>query len=217
MSRQYILAGMEMAQDQASSRAARQPGRPREFNADQALDAAMHVFWEKGFEAASLTDLTKAMGITRPSMYAAFGNKESLFRHALDRYFQGPASYLQEALKAPTARAVAERLLRGVVDLVSDSRTPQTCLWVHSALSCADASDPLQQEFNKQRVDGHAALRDRFKRAVAEGDLPASTDTGALARFVQSVNFGLSVQAATGANRKELLAVVASALKAWPN
>ena len=213
---QYILAGMEMAQEKEPNRAARQRGRPREFNADQALDAAMYVFWEKGFEAASLDDLTKAMGITRPSMYAAFGNKESLFRQALDRYFQGPASYLQEALKEPTARAVAERLLRGVVDLVCDPRTPQTCLWVLGALSCKDTSDPLQQEFNKQRMDGHAALRDRFRRAVAEGDLPASTDTGTLSRFVQTVNFGLSVQPATGVNRKQLLAAVALALEAWP-
>lgn len=191
-------------------------GRPRAFNTDDALDQAVQLFWRKGFLGTSLSDLTEAMGISRPSLYAAFGNKESLFRQALDRYFQGPAAYLQEALKEPTARAVAERLLHGVVDLVCDSRTPQTCLWVHGALSCGDTSDPLQQEFNKQRVDGHAALRDRFKRAVTEGDLPASTDTDSLARLVQTVNFGLSVQAATGANRKELLAVVASSLKAWP-
>ncbi len=191
-------------------------GRPRAFNTDDALDQAVQLFWRKGFLGTSLSDLTEAMGISRPSLYAAFGNKESLFRQALDRYFQGPASYLQEALKEPTARAVAERLLRGVVDLVCDSRTPQTCLWVHGALSCGDTSDPLQQEFNKQRADGHAALRDRFKRAVTEGDLPASTDTDSLARLVQTVNFGLSVQAATGANRKDLLAVVASSLRAWP-
>jgi AcrR family transcriptional regulator len=191
-------------------------GRPRAFNTDDALDQAVHLFWRNGFLGTSLSDLTEAMGISRPSLYAAFGNKEALFRQAMDRYFQGPAAYLQESLKEPTAREVAERLLRGVVDLVCDSRTPQTCLWVHSVLSCGDLSDPFQKEFNKQRVDGHAALRDRFKRAVAEGDLPASTDTDALAQFVQTVNFGLSVQAVTGANRKELLAVVASALKAWP-
>ena len=118
---------------------------------DWALDKAARVFRERGYHATSITDLTEAMGISRPSLYAAFGNKESLFRQALDRYFQGPASYLQEALKEPTARAVAERLLRGVVDLVCDSRTPQTCLWVLGALSSGDTSDPLQQEFNKQR------------------------------------------------------------------
>jgi len=110
----------------------------------------------------------------------------------------------------------AEKLLRTAQPSLSRQIRDLDCLWVHGALSCGDRSDPLQQEFNKQRVDGHAALRDRFKRGLAQGDLAAGTDTEALARFVQTVNFGLSVQAATGADRKELLAVVASALKAWP-
>ena len=211
MSRGYVQIGMKREKVLSTL------GRPRAFNTDDALDQAVQLFWRKGFLGTSLSDLTEAMGISRPSLYAAFGNKEALFRKALDRYFQGPAAYLQEALKEPTARAVADRLLCGVVDLVCDSRTPQTCLWVHGALSCGDLSDPLQQEFDKQRADGHAALRDRLSRAVAERDLPENTDSDALARFVQTVNFGLSVQAATGANRQELLAVVASALKAWPN
>src|ERR1700733_8946148 len=129
-------------------------GRPRAFDTDQALDQAMHLFWRKGFLGTSLSDLTEAMGINRPSLYAAFGHKEALFRRAVERYFQGPAAYLQDALKEPTARAAVERLLQGVVELVTDPRLPQT------------------------------------------------------------VNFGLSVQAATGANRKELLRVVATALRA---
>jgi AcrR family transcriptional regulator len=193
------------------------PGRPRAFDSDEALDQAMHLFWRKGFMGTSLSDLTEAMGISRPSLYAAFGNKESLFRQAVERYFQGPAAYLQDALKEPTARTVVERLLQGVVDLVTDPDFPGTCLWVHGALSCGGTSDPLQEEFVKQRAQGHADLRVRLKRAIAEGDLPAGSDADALARFVQTVNFGLSVQAATGANRKELLRVVAAALQAWPN
>ena len=191
-------------------------GRPRAFDMEEALDQAMHLFWKKGFLGTSLSDLTEAMGINRPSLYAAFGNKESLFRRAVERYFQGPAAYLQEALKEPTARKVVERLLQGVVDLVTDPDLPGTCLWVHGALSCGGTSDPLQEEFVKQRAQGQADLRARLKRAIAEGDLPAGSDADALARFVQTVNFGLSVQAATGASRKELLRVVAAALKAWP-
>jgi len=191
-------------------------GRPRAFDMDQALDQAMRLFWRKGFLGTSLSDLTEAMGINRPSLYAAFGNKEALFRRAVERYFQGPAAYLQDALKEPAARAVVEHLLYGVVDLVTDSKLPRTCLWVHGALSCGGTSDPLQAEFARQRAQGQADLRARFKRAIAEGDLPHGSDADALARFIQTVNFGLSVQAATGASRKELLGVVATALRGWP-
>src|SRR5580658_10650511 len=191
-------------------------GRPRAFDTDQALDQAMHLFWRKGFFGTSLSDLTEAIGINRPSLYAAFGNKEALFRRTVERYFQGPAAYLQDALKEPTARGVVEHLLHGVVDLVTDPKLPGTCLWVHGALSCGGTSDPLQKEFVRQRAQGLADLRARFKRALAEGDLPRGSDDDALARFIQTVNFGLSVQAATGASRKELLRVVATALQAWP-
>ncbi len=192
-------------------------GRPRSFDTGEALNQAMQVFWRKGYLGASLSDLTEAMDINRPSLYAAFGNKESLFRKALARYSQGPATYLREALNESTARAAVERLLRGSVDLLTNPRTPTKCLWVHAALSCGDVPDLLRKEFFAQRIAAEAELRARFKRAVAEGDLPKGTDARALARFVQTVNFGLSVQAATGASRKELLSIVAIALQAWPN
>jgi AcrR family transcriptional regulator len=189
-------------------------GRPRAFDAEKALDSAMRVFWRKGYLGTSLSDLTDAMGINRPSLYAAFGNKQSLFRKALNRYFKGPSSYLNDALQEPTARAVAERLFQSVIALLSDPRTPTTCLWVHSALSCGD--DPIRKEFAVQRACAIAELRKRFKRAIAEGDLPADTDAGALAHFVLAVNFGLTVQASTGAVRKELLRIAEIALRAWP-
>src|ERR1700692_1987824 len=102
-------------------------GRPRSFDVEKALDRALQVFWRKGYEAASLSDLTKAVGVNRPSLYAAFGDKETLFRKALDRYLNGPAAYTQEALKEPTARAVVERLLRGAADLNTASRNPGGC------------------------------------------------------------------------------------------
>ena len=204
----YLLIGMKREKVTSAL------GRPRAFDAEKALDRAMQVFWRKGYLGTSLSDLTDAMGINRPSLYAAFGNKKSLFRKALDRYSKGRPSYLCEALQEPTARAVVERVFHGVVDLLTDPQTPTTCLWVHGALSCGD--DPMREEFAAQRAAGLAELRTRFKRAIADGDLPADSDADALAHYVQTVNFGLTVQASTGATRKELLRIVEIALKAWP-
>jgi AcrR family transcriptional regulator len=189
-------------------------GRPRAFDAEKALDCAVQIFWRKGYLGTSLSDLTDAMGINRPSLYAAFGNKKSLFRKSLNRYFKGPSAFYDAALQEPTARAVAERLFHSVIDLLTDPQTPTTCLWVHSALSCGD--DPLRKEFAAQRAATIAELRKRFRRAIAEGDLPADTDANAFAHFVLAVNFGLTVQATTGATRKELLLIAEIALRAWP-
>jgi len=191
-------------------------GRPRAFDIEAALDRALRVFWEKGYEGASLSDLTKAMGINRPSLYAAFGDKQALFRKALDRYADGPAGYVREALEEPTARAVAERLMRGAVDLLADPSTPSGCLWVQGALACGDAADPVRQELALRRAAGEAAIRQRFKRAISDGDLPAGANAADLARFVMTVTIGMSVLAAGGASRAELLRVVQTALRAWP-
>jgi AcrR family transcriptional regulator len=208
LSTDYLLTGMKREKVTPAL------GRPRSFNAEKALDRAMQVFWRKGYLGTSLSDLTDAMGIERPSLYAAFGNKKSLFRKALDRYFKGPSAYLLDALQEPTARAVVERLFQAVVDLLADPQTPTTCLWVHSALSCGD--DPLRKEFAAQRAATITKLRKRFQRAIAEGDLAADTDADSFAHFVLAVNFGLTVQATTGATRKELLRIAEIALRAWP-
>src|ERR1700694_5959943 len=131
-------------------------GRPRSFDIDRALDRALQVFWRKGYEGSSLSDLTKAMGINRPSVYAAFGDKGALFRKALDRYVNGPAAYMQEALKAPTARAVVERLLRGALDLNTAPRNPGGCLMVQGALASGDTGDSIRQELVACRAAGEA-------------------------------------------------------------
>jgi AcrR family transcriptional regulator len=191
-------------------------GRPRSFNLDKALDAAMEVFWRKGYEGASLSDLTQAMGINRPSLYAAFGDKETLFRKALDRYAEGPAAYVGQALKQPTARAVTERLLRGAADLLTDPRHPSGCLMVQGALACGEAADCIRQELVSRRVAGEADIRRRFKRAKAEGDLPADSNPADLARYVVTISQGMAVQAAGGASREELQRVVRTAMHAWP-
>ena len=191
-------------------------GRPREFDADEALDRALLVFWRKGYEGATLPDLTEAMGINRPSLYAAFGSKEELFRRALDRYDQGPAAFVRESLREPTARAMAERLLAGSVDLLIDPRHPRGCLVVHGALACGDAADPVRRELVARRAAGEAAVRERLERARTEGDLPADCCPADLARFLVTVVRGMAVQAAGGANQEELRRVAELALRAWP-
>ena len=201
---------------EAKRQSAATVGRPRAFDIEEALDQALKIFWRKGYEGASLPDLTRAMGINRPSLYAAFGNKEALFRKALDRYNDGPAAYVREALEEPTARTVVEALLRGTVDLLSCPRNPQGCLMVQGALSCGRTANPIRRELASRRAAGEAAIRRRFKRAISDGDLPADTGAGDLARYVSTVMHGMAVQAAGGASRKELLRVVKMALRAWP-
>ena len=191
-------------------------GRPRAFDADRALDRALAVFWRNGYEGASLPALTKAMGINRPSLYAAFGNKEELFRKAVDRYDRGPASYAPKALKKPTAREVVEALLEGIVVLLTKPQHPGGCLMVQGALACGANANRVRQELASRRAAGVAAIRRRFQRAIDEGDLPASADATGLARFVATVMHGLAVQAASGASRKELLRVKDMFLRIWP-
>ena len=192
-------------------------GRPRAFDLDEALDRALHVFWRKGYEGTTLTDLTEAMGINRPSLYAAFGNKEELFRKALDRYAERTGWLTGEALKEPTARAAVERLLRATADALTDPRNPRGCLAVQGALSCGEAAEPIRQELNARRAAVEVALRERFYRAKSEGDLSLDADPSDLARYVATVIQGMSVQAAGGASRDELQRVVATALRAWPS
>ncbi|MFT3731993.1 MAG: TetR/AcrR family transcriptional regulator [Hyphomicrobium sp.] len=206
-------SGRELVQKEAAHK-----GRPREFDADEALDKALRVFWQHGYEGASLSDLTDAMGISRPSLYAAFGNKEELFRRALDRYAEkGPGALQSEALSEPTARKVVEHLLRSVALSLTDPCNPAGCLAVQGALTCSQAADSIKQELCKRRSEGEQNLRRRFERAKAEGDLDPAQNPESLARYVVTVTQGMSVQAAGGASRADLLAVADMALKAWPN
>ena len=191
-------------------------GRPRSFETGKALDAAMKVFWCKGYEGASLSDLTKAMDINRPSLYAAFGDKESLFRKVLDRYDSGPAAYVREALNQPTAWAAMEKLMEGAADLATASSNPRGCLFVQSALACGDKSKAIRNDLILRRDAGEKSVRLRLKRAQAEGDLPRDANPADLARYVVTVIQGIAVQAAGGATRNELRRVIENALRAWP-
>jgi|SRR5438552_14380481 len=190
-------------------------GRPREFDADKALDAALLLFWRHGYEGTSLAALTHAMGINMPSLYAAFGNKEMLFRKALDRYLQGPASYLPTALKERTARGAAEKLFRGAINMAMNPRHPDGCLLVQGALAAGPVAESIRKELSLRRAAAESAVRRRFERAVAGGDLPGGADPAALARFIITVIWGMSVQAAGGATRAQLKQVAGRAMQCW--
>ncbi|TDC68630.1 TetR/AcrR family transcriptional regulator [Streptomyces hainanensis] len=192
-------------------------GRPRGFDVDEALERAMRVFWERGYEGASLSDLTDAMGITKTSMYAAFGNKEQLFRKALARYTEGPASYASRALEEPTARGVAEALLQGAVRTTTLPERPSGCLGVQGALAASEGGRAAHDVLVGWRNDAGHRLQERFRRAVDEGDLPRDTDPVRLARYLATVGFGIAVQAASGLGREELQDIADTALRGWPH
>jgi AcrR family transcriptional regulator len=190
-------------------------GRPREFDVDEALDRAMLVFWRHGYEGAALSDLTEAMGINRPSLYAAFGNKESLFRKALERYTNQQARHVREAVEQPTARAVAEHMLRGAADMSTRPDCPAGCLSLQGGLAMSEDAEPAREQLHDWRRTGEAGLRARFERAQAEGDLPSDVDVADLAKFVVLVSQGISVQAADGASREQLYRMVDMAMLTW--
>jgi len=191
-------------------------GRPREFDADKALDAALLLFWRRGYEGTSLSALTDAMGINMPSLYAAFGNKEMLFKKALQRYLQGPAYYLPNALKESTARGAVEKLFAGAIKMVMHPRHPDGCLLVHGALASGPDADNARKELSRIRTAAESAVRHRFEHAITSGDLPASVDAAKLARYVITVVWGLSVQGAGGATRTQLKEVAELAMRSWP-
>lgn len=192
-------------------------GRPREFCVDHALAEALRVFWEKGYEGTSLNDLTEAMGITRPSLYAAFGNKDSLFRKALDLYEKEKLAYIRQALEKPTAREVAETMLRGSVDNVMSCDQPHGCMGVITSVACGSEAKSVREEVVKRGDAGKLALTDRFIRAKEEGDLQPHVDPEGLMRVLIAMLQGISVQATQGATREELDRLVETSLSLWPS
>ncbi|MGY1869547.1 MULTISPECIES: TetR/AcrR family transcriptional regulator [Nocardia] len=194
----------------------RRTGRPRGFDADEALERALLVFWEQGYEGASLATLTDAMGISTTSMYSTFGNKEELFRKALERYTEGSSAYLVRALEEPTALGVAAAILAGTVRTTTRPANPHGCLGVQGALATSDSGRGVRDLLVAWRADGHSRVRERFQRAVDDGDLPADADPALLARYVTTVAYGIAVQAASGVERDELQEIADAALRAWP-
>jgi len=192
-------------------------GRPREFDVDVALEQAMRVFWAQGYDGAKLSDLTEAMGINRPSLYAAFGTKEELFRKAVERYSAGPAAYGERALDERTAHAVAHTFLRGAAETTTQDGAPTGCLGVQGALATGPGDRAVRDSLAEWRNHTHERLHQRFRRAVDEGDLPSDADPDLLARYLVTVANGIAVQAASGAGRAELLQVAEVALRSWPS
>ncbi|GMO19840.1 MULTISPECIES: TetR/AcrR family transcriptional regulator [Bradyrhizobium] len=189
-------------------------GRPREFDAETALDQAMEVFWRHGYEGATIAQLTEAMGINPPSLYACFGNKEGLLKAALDRYTKLRGVWMDEVVAASTARDVAERMLMGIAEKQTDPANPPGCLLVQGGIACGTGSENVPFELAARRAQNEDQLRDRFIRAKAEGDLKESADPAALARYVSAVAVGMGVMASSGADRDALQQVASVAVQA---
>ena len=191
-------------------------GRPRQFDPDKALDAVLCVFWRKGYEGASYADLTEAAGVERPALYAAFGNKEAMFRKALARYYERFMAHLPQTLALPTAREVAREWLAQTVALNTRFDDQRGCLFLNGALAGSDDAEPVRQLLVEVRAQGEERLRSRFQQARAEGDLPAGADPAVLAAWLMATAHGIAVQAKAGFSAQKLQAVADQALSGWP-
>ena len=188
-------------------------GRPREFDEDAALEAAMRVFWEKSYEGTTMADLTGAMGINRSSMYAAFGDKESIFHRVMERYLGEPMDYIRQALAQPSLAEVVAGLIHGTAEFLSMRGNPRGCLLIQGALACGTDAEPIKQAMIDWRKSGEAAIKRRLQQAQSQGEFPAEIQAADFARYLSSVMAGLGVQAANGATRTELRRVAEIALR----
>lgn len=197
--------------------ASRTPGRPRNFDMDQALQAAMLLFWRYGYEGTSLAQLTEAMGIKPPSLYAAFGSKEQLYQAVLARYGQQEGDGMAGILAEPgPIRPLLERLLCEAARLFTQPERPGGCLIASGALRCGDVQGLAFEATASLRRASRDAIRARLDVALASGDLAAGTDTRTLATFIAALIQGLSVQALDGAGREQLIQTARLALAAIP-
>ncbi len=177
----------------------------------------MHVFWQRGYEAASIAELTAAMGITAPSLYTAFGDKERLFLEAIERYATGPGGGYPRALEEePTSYGAIKRLLDEAAEELTRPCHPKGCMVVMAATNCSEASAHIQAALAKRRAAGDSGIRCRIEQGVRDGELPPDTDAAALANFYSTVYRGMSMQATDGASRETLMTTAAAAMRAWP-
>ncbi len=192
-------------------------GRPSLFDRDLALEAAMHVFWERGYEASSISDLISAMGITPPGLYRAFHAKEQLFIEAVERYAASYGSIGMRALREErTARQAVERWLTEAANEFVQSSHPRGCMIVMSATSCAGAAQGVCSALQRRRADETANMESRIRDAIESGEMPSDIDAGDLARFYSAVYQGMSIQAKDGAGSAALIATARRAMSVWP-
>ena len=191
-------------------------GRPRNFDRDAALREAMRLFWKFGYQGTSLSDLTRAMGITAPSLYCAFDNKESLFREAVEYYMAHEGSATSVALRQPDTYTAIERMLLSAAKVPDDADAPRGCLVVLGAINYTPGNDEVNQFMEACRQLRRNEIQQRLDAGVAKGDLPAATDTASLADFFTTVLQGMAIQARDGASEKKLTAIARNALRAWP-
>lgn len=191
-------------------------GRPRSFDRTAALDAAMRVFWQKGFTAASMSDLCAAMGIGSPSLYAAFGSKEQLYAEAIRHYGDHGVPLVRAALEsAPTAKQGIEAYLRFSARGLACADRPLGCMVVLSSVA-SEGVTGLAEMIVEERKRSLKMVAARLRRGIREGDVPKDADVMGLARFYITVQQGMSIQARDGATSKELDVVATTAMQAWP-
>jgi AcrR family transcriptional regulator len=190
--------------------------RPREFDEDEVLQAALRLFWEKGYEGTSLDDLMAAMRLTKSSLYKAFGSKEALFWRVVERYQRDFLNFRHAALAEPTPRRIAERLLDGITDLHSGEVNPVGCLELNTALAGSKDAKSIRQELIRGRELFRLRLRDRFEETSARVPLPPGITSDDAASFIISLIQGLAVQAKGGASRETARRVARAALLSWP-
>lgn len=195
----------------------RKRGRPRILNRDAGLDAAARLFWKHGYEGTSIAELTSAMGVTPPSLYATFGSKEQLYRDALDHVVAREGRARADALHSGmSAFQALSFYLHDVAEGISRPGEPRGCMVSTAVVQCAAENERVARAVTQRREAAIDRIRERFDRAVVEGELPEGTDTDSLARFYGAFAQGMSVQACDGACTEKLKQLVAIALSAWP-
>lgn len=182
--------------------------RRREFDADSALDAALKLFWEHGYEGTSYSDLVGATGVSPSGLYAAFGNKEDLFRKAFQRYDARYLERFQAALEQPCAHAVIDTLLTCLVEMTANGETPPGCFAINAALACSKEAEPVRQMLADRRLLREQLLCERLRRAADQGDFTEGVDPGTIACLVMTVAQGVAVQAKSSVDRQQLNRII---------